>query len=116
MALMPPDEIEKLHYKYYKEVLERIMPPMSTTWWTTTSTTSTSFAWGNNGGYYYTSGDSLSSSGISSSKTQSIKYKTKTKEPDYIPSDEGDGKRKSETDFKFNPAFLELEGEVLNVE
>lgn len=101
MALLT-DELEKTLTKHfpniYNSLFERIINPMGmATWWTTSSTTTSSSS--SNTYYYYTTND-----------YNYVTPKTyKTKEPDYIPSDEPGLKRKIEQDFKFDTKFLDLE-------
>jgi hypothetical protein len=107
VAIFPPDELEKFVSKNLDERIDEYLRktilgkerPLSTYFTTTSSTSASTSTWTGSGlTYYYTTYSTPT-------------FKAKVKEPDYIPSDEPSGRKRLEQEFKFDPAFLDMEGE-----
>jgi hypothetical protein len=120
MAIFPPGELEKFVKKNLDKHIEDYMNkmvfgkerPLSSYFTTTSSTTSSTSTWTGSGLYYHAYTGHGEIDGISSpSSMRTSVSKPKVKEPDYIPSDEPSGRKRLEQEFKFDPAFLDMEGE-----
>jgi hypothetical protein len=115
MAIFPPGKLEEFVREnledrieeYFRKTILGKEKDLATYFTSSTSSTTSASSWTGSGLTYYRTYTDISypSSGISAVS------KPKVKEPDYIPSDEPSGRKRLEQEFKFNPAFLDMEGE-----